>query len=219
MTDVLQNVSVIIAALTAIWGISAWRRELRGKKEHDLAEEVLALFYEARDAIRAIRSVGGFGEEGKTRQASPEETPDEKQALDRAYVAVERYNTRKEVFNKLWAIRYRFMALFGRDKAGPFDELRAVVNELFVASELLGTYYWQQRARNDVSGVSEREFQEQEQKLRRVCCGSFGPNDEVDQRVEIAVAEMERTCEEVLRSHTPLGIRTFLKAVRKRTSS
>ncbi len=51
-TSILQGfqaVSLIVAAWTAVYGISAWRREFLGKKRIDLAEEVLVSFYEAKD--------------------------------------------------------------------------------------------------------------------------------------------------------------------------
>lgn len=59
-TGLIRNVLVIIASIVAIYGIRAWRREFIGKRKIELAEEVLALFYETRDIIRYIRDPGGF---------------------------------------------------------------------------------------------------------------------------------------------------------------
>jgi hypothetical protein len=53
--DIAQIVSVLVASLVAIRGIQAWRREFVGKRRIELAEEVLALFYQAKDAIGWIR--------------------------------------------------------------------------------------------------------------------------------------------------------------------
>lgn len=75
---ILESLAVIAAALTAIIGISSWRREMRERREYELAEEILSLFYEARDKISAIRSPLVWSGEGKSRQASPEESPKEK---------------------------------------------------------------------------------------------------------------------------------------------
>ena len=56
LLEYLSQSAIIIASITAIYGINAWRREYRGKKDIDLAEETLALFYKAKDAISAIRN-------------------------------------------------------------------------------------------------------------------------------------------------------------------
>lgn len=40
--------AVIIAAVTAV-GFSQWRRDIAGRRKIELAEEVLALFYESKD--------------------------------------------------------------------------------------------------------------------------------------------------------------------------
>ena len=54
MLDFISSVAVLIAALTFIAGVSAWRREFVGKRRIELAESVLAMFYEAEDVIKQI---------------------------------------------------------------------------------------------------------------------------------------------------------------------
>ena len=80
--DIAQSASVILACLFAIYGIDAWRREFVGKRRMELAEEVLALFYQARDIIQSIRSPGGYVGEGQSRKQAPDERPEDKAALD-----------------------------------------------------------------------------------------------------------------------------------------
>jgi hypothetical protein len=70
--DILESVSIIIAAIVAIKGIDSWRRELRGSKEVELSEQVLALFYECRDNIRFIRNPFSHSDEGSTRKGEKE---------------------------------------------------------------------------------------------------------------------------------------------------
>lgn len=48
MNEIIKNIGLIVAAVTAIYGINAWRREFRGKKQYELAEEVLTLRYDCR---------------------------------------------------------------------------------------------------------------------------------------------------------------------------
>jgi hypothetical protein len=67
-TDIIQSAAVTIASVVAIYGISAWKVEFLGKRRIELAEEVLALFYQVRDAIESIRGSFGYEGEGKTRK-------------------------------------------------------------------------------------------------------------------------------------------------------
>ncbi len=135
--EIVSTIAVVFASGTAIYGINAWKKEFSGKRKIELAEEVLALFYEARDAISAIRSPLGFVGEGSTRKQQEGESPEQKQARDRAYVVYERYDKRKEVFNKLHSLRYRFMARFGIKEAEPFENLRLIVIEIQVSANML----------------------------------------------------------------------------------
>jgi len=114
IAQILQSVSVIFACLSIVLGVDAWRREYVGKRKIDLAEDVLTLFYQARDAVGRIRTPWHQNEEGKTRKPGEYETPEQKELLDRAYVIFERYEKEQEIFNKLVVIRYRFMARFGK---------------------------------------------------------------------------------------------------------
>ena len=58
----------------------------------------------------------------------------DKAGLDHAYTLIERYNRHADLFARIHALRYRFMAQHGRRAAAPFEELQAIVNELILAS-------------------------------------------------------------------------------------
>ena len=95
IADIITAVSVAIAALAFAVGINAWRREFVRKRRIELAEDILARFYEAQDAIREIRNPFSYGREGTTRKRSEHETPEESKLLDQAYVVFERYQKGK----------------------------------------------------------------------------------------------------------------------------
>ena len=119
-------VATIVAAGTAVWGICAWRREYTGKRRIDLAEDVLALIYEIHDVLASVRSPLGHSEEGQTCPSMPDATDKEKAMLYTAYIPIERCNTRRELFARLRSLRYRFMALNGKDAGLPFEELNNI---------------------------------------------------------------------------------------------
>jgi hypothetical protein len=199
LTETLKNVSLIIASLTAIYGIGSWRREYRGRRRAELAEETLSLFYEARDAIRHIRSPFGTVGEGSTRKHSDGETPEQTKAYDRAYVAFERYNSHMELFNKLHSIRYRFMTQFSVEDAKPFDDLRETINEILASSQTLAQLWlWASESTMD-SARQQKRFEEID-KFQAVLWEGFGKDDPIKARVEKCVADIEQTCKGILSS-------------------
>jgi len=135
--EIIKAISIISASLVAIYGLNSWRRELRGKKRIELAEETLALFYQAFDAINYMRFPGSFGYEGKSREKEEGESDDVKKARDNAYVLIERYKPYVEIFSRIQSLRYRFMAIFGKDCGEPFERIRKLVNRLFLSARRL----------------------------------------------------------------------------------
>ena len=136
-SEFLKDLSIIIASCTAIYGIGSWRREYVGKKQAELAEEALCLFYEARDAVQHIRNPFSNANEGCSRKTDENESPEQKDAYDRAYVLIERFNTHIELFNKMHSIRYRFMAQFGTDAGKPFEDFRKILNIIQASAQSL----------------------------------------------------------------------------------
>jgi hypothetical protein len=191
--QLIQNVFVIMASLIAIYGIRAWRREFIGKRKIELAEEVLALFYEARDIIRYIRDPGGFSKEGSSRETEGEETPLVKQARDQAFVPMERYNEHRATFSKLYSLKYRFVAYFGKDAAAPFDDLRGILNEIFLAARRLARYW---------SIESGTPMTEEKVKKREMSEAIFwedeAAKDPINPKLDHIIEQMERMCKEFI---------------------
>lgn len=203
IAQLAQSASVILASLFAIYGFDAWRREHIGKRRIELAEEVLALFYQARDSISEIRSPFGHCGEGSTRKPSPHEPPEHKEKLDRAYVLIERYKQHSELFSRIRAIRYRFMALLGKDAAHPFDSLNRIVNELIMSSQRMARLStvpeWSTRS-PAIEERNHKEFLE----IFAVYYASYGDDDPISPRVDEAVSEIEQICRGIIESQGTL---------------
>lgn len=199
IAQIAQSVSVILAALFAIYGFDAWRREHIGKRRIELAEDVLSLFYQASDAIDQMRNPIGFGGEGSSRKQLENEDPRHKQALDAAYVLIERYGRHSELFAKLHAARYRFMAQVGIDKAKPFDAVNRLVNELIFSAHdmarLATVPEWSIR-----SEEAEQKHHDRCMKVHSIYYATDGEDDPISPRIKAAVAEIERTCRDIIES-------------------
>jgi hypothetical protein len=189
---VSQSVAVILASLVALYGINSWRREVIGKRRMELAEEVLALFYQAKDIIASIRFPAGYTSESSTRKAEPRETPDQKRICDDAFLTFERMSKQGEVFSRIQALRYRFVAHFGKDAVAPFDQLTSMLGELRLAAR--------QWAR--LSQVDERTFSTPEslqghrasiEKYDRILWGMEN-DDPLSLRLEKAIETIEQIC-------------------------
>ena len=142
-----QAGAVIMACWAIISGIGAWKREFIGKRQIELAELVLAKFFEARDAIAMIRSPIARSTEGNSRKRADHESPEATQLLDRAFVAYERYLTKESVFNDLATLKYRFMASFGAESEQIFKDTAMVINSILVSAQVLGSHYWPRQGR------------------------------------------------------------------------
>jgi hypothetical protein len=106
--ELLRALPSIVTAGTAIFGVflakaglEKWRRETIGKRKAELAEEVLADIYQARDIIQAARSPANFNNEGSTRHKEEWETKDDTGTLNAYFAAIERLNNQGEFFAEL----------------------------------------------------------------------------------------------------------------------
>ena len=196
IVEVIASVSVIVASGAAIYGINAWRREFKGKRDIELAEEVLALFYEARDAIKSIRSPLGFQGEGSTRKPQEGETPEQKAARDSVYVVFERYEKRQEPFNKLRSKRYQFMVRFGYESIKPFDDIEQIVREIFGAARRLAHLYVKNMAAS--TAVKENQHSQQVEKHETIFWDTFGEDDPINPRLDQVISDIERICRPII---------------------
>ncbi|KRA84016.1 hypothetical protein ASD76_08430 [Altererythrobacter sp. Root672] len=126
----MAGLATIIAAWAGIRGVDAWRAEIVGRRKAELAEDVLAQFYRARDVLiwaRLPDRPPGSAPQGEDRDrrhqshASP----------------IERLTQESALFSELQASRYRFMAYFGESSSHPFEEMRAIHGEVMSSAESL----------------------------------------------------------------------------------
>lgn len=200
--EIAQSVSIIVASLFAIYGFDAWRREHIEIRRIELAEEVLALFYQARDAIESIRSPLGFGGEGQSRKPSENESPEKKQVLDQAYVLIERYNKHSELFSRINSLRYKFMALMGQDSAQPFNELNKILYELVLSSRQMARRSTQLKREYITEADKQRDW-DSSIKIDQVYYGG-GEDDPIVPRVNKIIEKIEGICRNIIEGKNTL---------------
>lgn len=198
LTEIVKNISIILSALTLIFGIWAWKREYIGKRKIELAEDILMLFYQVRDAIREIRNPFIRIGEGNSRQKGKNETEDETERLNRAYVVFERYQKQEDVFNKLQSTRYRFMARFGSKNEEPFIELDKIIKDIFFAAQMLGTHYWQRQGQVEMTEDASTKHREEMQRCEAVIWLQSEKCDKIGPRVESVIKKIEGVTKKTL---------------------
>lgn len=194
----LENIGLVIASFTAIYGVNEWRRQLKGRREYELAEEVLTLVYDCRERLRSIRSPFSHTGEGSTRKADPNETPEQTELLNRAYIVFERYEQHREVFAELFVLRYRFMAVFGQESAEPLEKFRQSLNEVFVSANMLPTYWLRQGRVQMGKEEFERHLKEMHEH-ESVFWGTLSERDHFNDKIEGFVSEIESVCSKIIR--------------------
>ncbi len=195
--QVIESLAVVAATLVAVLGIGSWRAEVRGRREYELAEEVLALFYEAKDRIKFIRNPWTMTGEGRTRKPREGEPEEAKDALDQAHVVFERYDKCRETFLRLHTLRFRFMATFGAEYEKPFEDLSKVVGEIFSAVAALGIL-WRPRFDKFTTPEQDKERMAVVKEHEEVIWRDIGDPDETLKSVDDAIAEIEPKCRQIL---------------------
>ncbi len=189
--ETMRDLFIFGTAVIAIYGIDSWRRGSSAKKQIELAEETLGLFYEAEDVIRVIRYPGSYGGESSTRKYSESDDLKQKEARDKAYVLIRRYLKYKEIFNTIHSMRYRFMVMFGKQSAEPFDELHKLVKGILLSARRLAEIW-----AIDSSNIPQVDLEKHEyrQDQYEAIIWEESEDDEVNAKLKAIIKRIEDTC-------------------------
>ena len=193
LAAIAQTVAIISACFAIISGIGAWKREFIDKRQIELAEQLLATFFEIKDAIAFIRSPFASLEEGKSRQRKPYESKDESDLLDRGYIVVERYAKKENIFVSFNVMKYKFMATFGTETEDMFAETNKITNSIFSAANILATHYWQRQGRVQ---MEHDEFQKHLDEMHKYE-GIFWDNWHEDDAIRFKLKQVQERFEAV----------------------
>jgi len=191
ISNIIQNLAVITASIIAIHGINSWRRETKWKKKYELVEDTLVLFYETDEKLKIIRSPAGYVGEGRSRKRREDETPEESDRLDNAYVIYERWEKEKEPFLKLQTIKFRFIAVFGKEFIAPFEEVTRIMNEIFLANNRLRDRYWKDQGRKNFTNEELKKHVEKMQQEEAKIWDSWDDTDVIRIRMKQAIEQIE----------------------------
>lgn len=137
------------------------------QRRSEVAEKVLADFYEARRAFEAIRSPMIWAEEMVVEEGVAEDV-----TRNDGYAVRRRMRQYSDLFSRLEATRFTFGALFGPAATLPYDRLVKVHNRVFHAAGDLLRYRGQENIGNLVTHLPA---------MRRVAFATadIGPDDKL----------------------------------------
>ena len=184
IVGVIEKLGGILLVGIAIYGLNRWRREHVGRKRIDLAEETLAIFYEVSEVLDDIRS----------RMASEDEGVGEDGQYSVSRMIRTRFASRQELFNRMYALRYRFMSTFGKAAAEPFEKLHTASAKVRAAAKVL--------ARLEHRGSHAKADEAAYEKLDAQVFGG-ADQDEISERIDKAVESMEAFCRNTITKDAP----------------
>jgi len=183
--EIVQTLAIIAASWVAIRGVNAWEKEFQGKRKIELAEEALYLFYRAEWAVEAIRFPVYDLAQGQTRQPESDETPEQRQARDRAYVTFKKIMEQGQIFDELHKLRFRFMVRFGKENEKLFDDLKRIVDEIKVSARELAELW------TENTNVEEI-------KHHKSIIWSGRADDAIKGRLEKIISDIEEICKPII---------------------
>lgn len=159
-----------------------------GKRRVELAEDILASYYEAIEVFRYIRNPVSFGGEGSTRVEGLDESREQKKRLDAEFVTQERINSQHDFFERVAQLRPRVRAVFGESVSEKFDLILKTRTNVALAAAFIP------EIREDVNlANSDDERQRARDELKRYNSIKWrrGGSDEVETKLSDALVELE----------------------------
>ncbi len=161
----------------------AWRRR------YELAEQVLAAAYEARDALSFARARLIWSGEGKTRVATEPESDQVREARDSAFIPIERLAAHSKAFATLQTLQDPMLSHFGPEVMRPISALFEVHHGITTASSILMQMAEAREAREDREPILDELWGDKAQ--------------ESNAKVDAAIERLETMLKPILSAQAP----------------
>jgi len=135
--DVAMGLAAVVGATAAVIGLKAWRHQLRGHTEYELARRLLRAVYHARDELHAVRNpLILTGEFAAARQEAGIERDDKRTAFsaeEEGAVYERRWKRLSSAMSDLQLEVTEAEVVWGRAVVGQLKPLRECVGELYAS--------------------------------------------------------------------------------------
>jgi hypothetical protein len=186
--DVLVGLSAVSAAIFAYLGLSAWRKELKGKAEYELAKDVLKSVYRVREAFKHVRNPAIFQYEYPADMTDHHGHLEGKHDYEgTAHVYEKRWEKMDQAFRELEEHHLAAQVEWGSKFQDVIKKLRSCRADLLIAVQQL-----LERKKNprEVPRTTAEEKAEERSVLYHL--GSDSEHDTFTPQIDEAIADFER---------------------------
>lgn len=188
VASLIGSVAGLIVAIAAWRGVGTWRHELVGRRRADAARAALAMFYEAREAIRRIRFAGTYAGEMRL---TPGDDPDWRRS---AWTVIYRIRLdRIANYDHLWSRMEAARFEFGEEMAAHFMTILGIRTGISNAANFL----IRMPATEGEPGVAPLAVVQEptdQQRWEQLVGLRLQEPDPSGHRVEVAIQGMEAVC-------------------------
>ncbi len=189
--DIAVSISAVAAALIAVMGVNAWRRQLKGRTEYRIALKVLKAIYAARESF--IEARGRFTYPAEWADRAPEASGrTEFKALIEAQSYQRRLSRVGSARADLLVAQQEALAVWSDPAQGALEDLFGAIDDLFAAHD---GYFEEElaRARRKDQDGTEAEPDADHQVMHRVLYAlpDREGNDPFAKRIARAVGKAE----------------------------
>jgi hypothetical protein len=171
--------AALVIAGAALWGLTAWKRELTGKRRAELAEDTLVLFYEARSNLNDARQC-------RPPMQSEALVPEQKDISNKDfYPPRDLLRQQSKFWARFFAARFRFAAVFGKEHEKHFGEIYGCRTRVMQAANVLSSG----------AKISHELWQELWDAVF-----DHGDNDQIRAKVNNAIEAIEPVCRTAIKA-------------------
>ena len=211
--------SYLMPFILFFFGVLLWRQQLSAKRRFEVAEQVLAAFYKASDALSTLRNpiiAGGEIEAAQPKKDEPEYGEEQEDELPRTKSEEQEQRERRTAIHNVYVARAQSMSPafgelrtaqilaeihFGRNAANAMDTLFRARQQVFSAisgchGSITGEYFPTDELREQ-----HRQFEVSMNRLlaeHRSADGTPDDTDELSKRIDAARTTLESICRPAL---------------------
>ena len=199
----IQTIATIIATgggtYIAFAGLKAWKSEMKGRRDIELCQHVIALFYEGEEKVRELRMPMSYPTiESADRPKRENESESEARLRDSHYVPIARWQAQREFWKDFFSYKFRMKALFGPQAAKPFDKVDEALRTFTAAASVR-----YESIRGDRVGT---EGQDLRMEFDSAIWGHPSAQDKIGALMQAAIGEMEDICIPIVQAQSPVRL-------------
>lgn len=190
--DIILSLVAILTLIVAIIGLTAWKKELKGKSEYQLAKEVLMAVYKVREGFKYVRSAAYFSYEYPEGSTTPlGDIVEGKKYETYKYLYENRWKELQKAMSELEVKNLEAQVEWGPENHEKIISLRECASELDYQIWNFLEKYRNPEANSCLIEKEDREELAKENKKQRDILYDHGPRSNFTGQINKALSEFE----------------------------